>query len=206
MENDFKNEVIPHQETGIPIDTEKSIEWDTEEEAIHFFQTARMRLLNVNNWHHLAGALTADFSLRDSAGNPVNRPAMKGDHFKIDIPGPGSKSGEGYDWIQIIDFQEKKEPGFESLAFTVRPSDNPENQTEHVSHFFSPESSSTFSVFRNKNKVTAGIYDRNTKPNTDGDTVIDKIRNTLVGAFGVSGGAKIQWESLASALIKKNDE
>ena len=204
--DDLKNQVLPEQEKGVPIDTEKSIELPNEDEAIRFYQIARQRLVDVNRWHEIAGKLTAEFSLRDATGKPVARTAQKGDHFKIDIPGPGSKGGGGFDWIQIEDFVEKQEPGFESIAFTVRPATNPEKHTEHVSHFFSPESTSTFSVSRKNNVVTAGIYDRNTKPNTSGDTIPDKIRNTIIGAFGVGGGAKLQWESLASALIEKEEK
>ena len=203
MENeDFKKEVLPDQEKGVPIDTEKTIEFNTEEDAINFFQQAKQRLLDVNNWHEIAGKLTAEFSLRDNNGNPVNRFARKGDLFKIDIPGPGSSGGGGYDWIRIEEFTEEQEPGFESVGFTVRPTNNPEKPTESVSHFFSPESTSTFTVCRKNNSVTAGIYDRNTKPNTSGDTIPDKIRNAVIGTFGVGGGAKLQWESLASAIIK----
>lgn len=203
---DLKDQVLPEQEKGVPIDTEKSIELENEDEAVRFFQVAKQRLVDVNRWHEIAGKLTAEFSLHDSTGEPVNRTAQKGDYFKIDIPGPGSTGGGGYDWIRIEDFGEQEEPGFESISFTVRPANNPEKHTEHVSHFFSPESTSTFSVSRKNNIVTAGIYDRNTKPNTSGDTIPDKIRNAIIGAFGVGGGAKLQWESLASALIQKEED
>ena len=203
---DFKKEVLPHQEEGIPIDTEKTIDFNNEDEAAAFYQKAKDRLLNVNNWHEIAGKLTAEFSLRDSDGKPVNRTAKKGDYFKIDIPGPGTSGGGGYDWIRIEEFTEEQEPGFESVGFTVRPAQNPEKPTESVSHFFSPESTSTFTVCRKKNSVTAGIYDRNTKPNPSGDTVPDKIRNAVIGTFGVGGGAKLQWESLASAIIKNEEK
>lgn len=204
--DDLKTQVLPDQEKGVPIDTEKSIEFENEEEAVRFYKVARQRLVDVNRWHEIAGKLTAEFSLRDATGKPVNRSALKGDYFKIDIPGPGSTGGGGFDWIQIEDFVEKQEQGFESIAFTVRPANNPEKNTEHVSHFFSPESTSTFTVSRKNNIITAGIYDRNTKPNTSGDTIPDKIRNTIIGAFGVGGGAKLQWKSLASAIIQKEED
>ena len=57
------------------------------------------RLQNVNQWKEYAGNISADFRLVDKAGREVQRQAKKGDYFKIDIPGPGSQSGDGYDWV-----------------------------------------------------------------------------------------------------------
>jgi hypothetical protein len=126
---------------------------------------------------------------------------QKGDYFKIDIPGPGSDSGEGYDWVQIEEVETTTSLDGERFGFRVRPTDNPQNRKEDVAHFYSEESTSSFIVERQNNKITASVHDRNTKPNTDADTVIDKIRDTIVGAAGVASFSKIQWKKLTDGLV-----
>ncbi len=58
--------------------------------------------MDVNNWENISkGIIKAAFKLCDSYGNEVERLPQEGDYFKIDIPGPGSVDGEGYDWVKI---------------------------------------------------------------------------------------------------------
>lgn len=206
-ENSFKQLVVPPQRTGKVIDTEKSIEFSTEEDAIDFFKLAKQRLINVNEWHEIAGELTASFMLHNADAEPVQRTIQKGDYFKIDITGPGSEDGEGYDWIQVEAYDEFDEPHFHGVAFTVRPVKNPQNpDAEDVTHFFSEESTSTFTVRREKNKIIAGVYDRNTQPNLGGSGILDKIRNAITGLLGVSVGAKAQWTLLTKAIVEDEDD
>src|SRR5687767_10360863 len=93
--------IVPEQHTGKAIDAVRSVELVNNEEAKTFFNIVKSRLENVNNWHKYAGAITAEFKLVDKTGVEVQRKAQKGDYFKIDIPGPGTVSGNGYDWVQI---------------------------------------------------------------------------------------------------------
>ncbi len=94
--------IIPEQQTGKAIDSETSLELDNVEEAKAFFNVVKARLQDINNWHELAGKLSADFQLVNKDGVEVQRSAEKGDYFKIDIPGPGTNSGEGYEYQKII--------------------------------------------------------------------------------------------------------
>lgn len=196
-----KSPIVPEQQTGRAIDAASSIELPKEEDAKIFFGEAKERLLNVNEWKNIAGTLSATFQLVDAKGNTVDRKAQKGDYFKIDIPGPGSKSGEGYDWVQIEEIESASLPDGERYGFRVRPTDNPQNHKEDVAHFYSEESTSSFVIERRKNKVTASVHDRNTKPNTDADTAVDKIRDAVVGAAGVATFSKIQWQNLTDGLV-----
>ena len=93
--------IIPEQQSGIETNTEASIELGSEEETKSFYEKVKQRLLNVNRWQHWAGKLTAEFKLTDKDGTEVDRLAEKDDHFKIDIPGPGPATGDGYDWVQV---------------------------------------------------------------------------------------------------------
>lgn len=191
-------EIIPEQNEGIETNTESEIELNNEDEARSFFELAKERLFSVNNWHHYAGTGTADFQLTDEKGNPVDRLPQKGDHFKIDIPGPGTITGEGNDWVQIEEITEDEN----CIGIRVRPATNPTNERKDVAHFFDETATSSFIVKREKNKVIAGVYGRNEKPNTNTETVVDKIRNATIATGAISGFSKLQWKNLVNGLVK----
>jgi hypothetical protein len=205
MKENHKSQGIPPNETGAAINADNSVELKDVNEAQAFYKTVKQRVLDVNNWQKLAGKVLASFQLTDDKGEPLNRLAQQGDYFKIDIPGPGSKAGDGFDWVQIEELKEQNEGDIESISIRVRPAKNPTNSTNEVSHFFAEESTSTFKAMREGNKITASIHDRNAKPNTDVDTIVDKARNAAVGTGAISGFAKIQWQSLVDGLLKRED-
>jgi hypothetical protein len=198
-------DIIPEQQSGIETNTETSVEFNSPEEAKTFYQKVKRLLLNVNDWQRFAGTLTADFQLTDKEGKEVNRTSEKGDHFKIDIPGPGPVTGDGFDWVRVEAIEEKEEEDMQSIALRVRPAANPNNEIKDVAHFFSVEATSCFMVKREKNTVTAAIYGRNEKPNTNTETIVDKARNTAIATGAVTGLAKLQWKSLVNGLVRKED-
>lgn len=195
------DERIPEHHAGVQTNTESSTELDNTDQAIQLYHTARSRLLNVNQWHELAGSASAQFQLMNAQGNAVQRTAQKGDYFRIDIPGPGNQSGEGDDWVQIESIEEGNKNGEDFTAITVRPSSPPVNDSENVAHFFSEESTSTFMVRRADKKVIAGVYGRNEKPNTETNNIIDKIRNLVIASGAISGFSKVQWKSLVKGMV-----
>jgi hypothetical protein len=114
MERNSKNnsnargaQQVPPQQTGSEMNAVEKIELSSEAEAIDFFKTVKNRLLDVNRWTKLAGSGMSHFFLTDSGGNLVERKATTGDFIKIDIPGPGSKTGGGYDWVKIEEIKEQ---------------------------------------------------------------------------------------------------
>jgi hypothetical protein len=80
---------------------------------------------------------------------------------------------------------------------------NPQKNGEDIAHFFFRESTSSFIVTREGNKIAATIYDRNTKPNKDADPIVDKVRDMVVGAAGVLGFSKIQWKKLTDGFLDR---
>jgi len=199
-----KEGIVPDNEAGFQTNTESVAELNSTEEAKSFFSTVRERFLNVSNWQHWAGKATADFKLTDEKGNLiVDRTPQKGDHFKIDIPGPGPATGDGYDWVQIEEIQETSNDNDESVCIRVRPATNPTNDHDDVAHFFSDDATSSFVVKREGNKVMTAVYGRNEKPNTKAETILDKARNTAIASGAISGLSKLQWKSLVDGLLKR---
>ena len=195
---DENRNLVPDQRTGAESNTEERVQLTSEQEASEFFIKAAERLRDVNHWHQVAGKATADFELTDRAGNPVQRNVQEGDHFKIDIPGPGPVTGDGYDWVQV----EKIEQQQDELTIRVRPATNPNNSRQDVAHFFSDEATSCFMVKRAGNEVVAAVLGRNEKPNTAAEKVVDKARNTAIAGGAITGFAKLQWKSLVKGLLK----
>jgi hypothetical protein len=203
MEEKNYTGLIPDHETGTVINSSASEDFSSSEEAQAFFATAKSRLLAVNNWHEVAGKASAAFQLVDKDGHEVSRNVEKGDYFKIDVPGPGSSAGDGYDWVQVEEVKHVLQDDVDSVGLRVRPSRNPQSKDESIAHFYSNESTSTFIVTRENNKITATIYDRNTKPNTDSETLMDKVRHVAIGIGAIFGGSKLQWKGLAKGLVAK---
>src|SRR5881275_701223 len=93
--------LIPENREGREITAEASTMFSNDDAAKAFYSTARQRLLFIHNWGKITGSLSADFQLTDDKGTEVDRLVKKGDHFRIDIPGPGSHAGKGYDWARV---------------------------------------------------------------------------------------------------------
>lgn len=175
-------------------------------EAKAYFQQVKQRFLDVNNWHEIAGKLTADFQLIDDAGKEVNRQVQVRDYFKIDIPGPGNKAGEGFDWVQVERIEEKDDEAAdcESIIITVRPAPNPSTPAEDIAHFFSDDATSNFTLMRQGNTVTGGVHGRNEIPNTASTSnLVDKARNAIIGTTAVAGLSNAQWSSLVNGWLNK---
>jgi hypothetical protein len=204
MEEKNYTGLVPEQKDGREITAEATAEFQNSAQANIFYAEAKKRLLFIHNWHKIAGWLSADFQLTDDNGKEVDRPAQKGDHFRIDIAGPGSKAGEGYDWARVEDIREVNEESIDSIAIRVRPDANPQAPNPNVAHFFSEKSTSTFVITREGNKVTASIYDRNIEANEETKEPLDKMRSSIIGLSAKYGFSKLQWQALVNAFVKKD--
>src|SRR5881275_700913 len=127
MEENKADIPLPENKEGSEKNIETVVEATNIEEAKRLFQEAKKRLLNVNKWHDICGELSAEFELTNDKGKHVDGYVNVGNYFKIDIPGVGSASGKGYDWVKVEEVQEEadKENDTEYVLITVRPSDNP---------------------------------------------------------------------------------
>jgi hypothetical protein len=203
------SDIVPAQKKGQKLDTSRTIEFSTRQEAVEAYARARERLLDVNSWEGLAGALSAKFQLMDAQGRAKAGPPEPGDHFSIDLPAPGSPAGEGPDWVRLEKVENLSEPAsdLEGVAMRVRPCDNPHNAKDEVAHFYTDDATSSFIVERRGNKVTGHIHGRNEIPNTEQtDSLLDKARNALVALPAMVGLAKTQWSSLVDGWLEGEDK
>jgi hypothetical protein len=195
---------VPQQHTGAATNTVFSIMLPSLEESKERYRLAKARLLDVNHWHDFAGPLSASFTLTDESGREVDHPAQEGDHIRINLPGPGSKTGDGYDWVAIEQIEDKTTSSGKTAyaAIRVRPSVNPQQWHGKVAHFYDPAATSSFVVELNGRCVKASVYGRNEKPNIAPSGFWDKVRNTLVAISASLGLSKPQWKSLVKGFVR----
>jgi hypothetical protein len=202
MEKDVLG-LAPLQQLGEEIETVSFSDLADNNEARLYFEAAKARLLSVNNWHFISGITSGRFQLMNASGEKLERNVELHDYIRIDIPGPGSTEGDGYDWVLVEAMKEVNEGAFQSIGFRVRPTKNPLGSSNEIAHFYTSDATSTFMVTLEENKVTATIIDRNLKPNDESQKMIDRIRHTTVGAGAIGLFSKLQWKNLADALVKK---
>lgn len=205
---DFKDHlgIIPKQYTGKNLLTESSVSFKEEAAAASFFKVAKERLLNVNEWHSVAGFVSGRFHLVNEEGLDLNGYVEKDSFLKIDIPGPGSSEGDGYDWVRVEKLKEIDTVQVRSIGFRVRPCANPDGRKNDTAHFYTDEATSTFIVTQENNKVTAQIIDLNLKPNNEASSLTDKIRNVAVGIGAIGLFSKVQWKGLAEGIVKQEND
>jgi hypothetical protein len=193
---------IPSQEQGNEMDVVEKSVFNSPEQASEFYEVVKARLQNVNQWDEISNLPSATFQLCDPTGAVVERNVQLGDYFKIDIPGPGTSTGEGFDWVKVEYIHEEQIDGGDVLSIRVRPAANPNTPDPRTAHFFKDTATSTFQAKRIGNEVSAEVHGRNEEPNTDTKHFIDNARNTMVGLTATLGMSFPQWKGLVAGLVK----
>ncbi len=194
----------PAHTKGKFVDTAYAVEEPTLEEAIVTYNRACARMLNPPVWEQLTGGKNVSFKLATENEDEVQRLAKEGDYFKIDLPGPGSASGQGYDWVKVETIEENTAPDADdSLAMRLRACSNPHTEEESVAHFFQEDATSTFIVRRKDKKVSFSYHGRNEVSNTTEVPVLDKMRNAVVALGAEAGLSDVFWSALVKAMLQK---
>ncbi len=201
----MRNMIPPHL-GGKKLDCFETIEFARREEAHAFYAVARQRLLNVQHWAAITDIPSATFRLMDSQRQALGRPAAIGDYIRIDIPGPGLPSSDGYDWVRVEAVDEESAEDYQRTVLSLRPAADPTNDHTDTAHFFTDLATSTLIVEQRSNVVTAQYAGRNEHVNTENEALADNVRNFLVGLSAKMGASFPQWKSLVMAIVKPEDE
>ena len=192
--------IVPNQQVGQQADIVETMVASDGSQAKDFFAVAKKRLFEIADWGNISEGISAAFTLTDPQGDVKNSFPAVGDHIRINIPGPGSTAGGGYDWVRIELVQQDGDSDKEFALLKVRPSADP-GIREGTAHFFDSGATSSFMVKREGNFIAAEIHGRNEKPNTESKKLTDKIRNFVVGTAATSGLSEIQWQKLAKGFL-----
>ena len=172
----------------------------TEGDAGRAYARLRSQLLDIHGWEAMNDALHTSFALCDGAGIEIYREPVPGDFIRIDLRGPGSPSGEGYDWVVVTEVSEQQsEP--EWTALTVRPCRPPGTGSGPIAHFFTEEATNTFVVRRLGNCLYAEVHGRNERTNLPEDSLRDRLRNRAVALAGRVGFGKVQWQDWTDGMV-----
>jgi len=205
MDTNSENK-IPDQHAGAQSDIVEEWTLPTSAKATDIYEKAKQRLLAINEWNSISEGISAVFKLTDQQGAIKQSSPVEGDHIRIDVPGPGSSAGEGYDWVQIEKIEESNSSSdTASFLLRVRPAADPQKK-EGTAHFFTQSATSSFMVRRSGNTVSAEVHGRNEEANTGNDKLTDKIRNMLIGTGAKAGLAIIQWKKLVKGILNKTEE
>ena len=196
---------IPQQQEGSKMDIYAHKDFNNTAAAKACYAQAKTKLMEVYRWYEVCEVPVSTFMLTDTAGNEVKRWAQEGDYLKIDIPGPGTSTGDGYDWVKVESILEESTPDTDVISMTVRPAANPQHVDDDTAHFFQDSATSTFQVKRVGTTLHAEVHGRNEQPNTATDQVLDNVRNTLVGWSAKLGLSFPQWKSLVSGLVETKE-
>jgi hypothetical protein len=197
--------LIPAHYRGVKTGASTHAESPTRHDAILLFEKARIRLLDINNWHRLCGEPSATFQLTDETGKEIrDRHPEVGDLIRINLPGPPNAAGEGYDWVRIEEFENRKDllKDEDVFGFRVRPVHNPLRPAEAEAHFYSSTATSSFLVVRTSSIVTALEKGRNEIPNSKPMQILNKFRNLAIAIGAWLGMSQTQWSKLVKGIIK----
>jgi hypothetical protein len=195
---------VPEQTIGSEINATATATFATIQESLDHYNLVKDRLFDVNKWYEYAKLPLSSFKLFDHKCRVADRPAVEGDFIRIDIPGPGTKTGKGYDWVVIEAILEEHHTEAAVVSMRVRPSAHPLSDDPHTAHFLTEVASSTFQVKRTGLEVIAEQHGRNEVPNRDTAHTLDNIRNTVVGWSSKIGFAYPQWKGLVKGIVKKS--
>lgn len=196
---------VPVHQSGAETDAVESVACGSNIEAIEFYQIVMKRLTEVNRWGEMSSIPLSSFKLFDHNGRSCDRTVAEGDYIRIDIPGPGTRIGKGYDWVHVeavfseVDFDE------DVFTLRVRPSSHPLDPDGKTAHFLTSRATSTFQIRRIKNVVYAEEHARNESPNMETGNGLDNFRNALVGTAARIGLSYPQWKSLVKGLLKSDN-
>jgi len=200
-----KDDLIPSQQIGKQTDAVKAKKFSSGLAAKEFFDKAVSRLLNINHWHRISTIETIRFQLFDNKGSALERIASDGDFIRIDIPGPGTSAGKGYDWVHIESMEQysnaKSDTDF--AVFLARPCPVPGQMGNYTAYFFIPSATLTFLVFRKGEMVSAEVHGRNEIPYVRQEGILDKVLNIRVNAGHTLGMRYIEWDLLVSGILSK---
>ncbi len=190
----------PAQTGWISQRTAKAKNYPDEAAAKEAFRTQSEALLRPAGWNdNTAGLTFADaptWHLLDAQGKPEhrNRRIQKGDILRIDAPGP-----------DFFVRAERVHIGTDNVGFTVVPCGNPNAQGgPKTAHFFTDDSSRTFTLQRDGNEVRFVTEGNNERLNVAGQSGFWKAPwNAASGAGIMAGIGQVYWNSFASGLMEK---
>lgn len=195
---------IPKQFVGKKLDYSRTIVISDPASALERYSYIVGLLLQVNEWHHITKGPSAEFKLMDSTGQAVEGNIFEGVCLRIDIPGPGLPSADGYDWVRVekLTHEQEAHGRIQRTTLQVRPTPDPTNDNPDTAHFFQDMATSSFIITLEDTEIEVMYAGRNELVNTNNSSNWDNIRNFFVGITAKIGASYPQWKALVDGLCE----
>ncbi len=175
---------------------------DTLESADSYFKTVVERLISVKDWCSYSDKVKTKFVIINSDTAQETNEFDTGNMIRIEIPGPGTASGKGYDWTKIIDITTNKDDAeLPFFAMTLKPCSPPNANNEVIAHFYKEKSSNTFVIRRIGDCIYAEVHGRNETINISDVPLLDSIRNIGINMGTKIGLGGLNWLALTEGLL-----
>lgn len=192
---------IPKQHIGKKLDYSRILICSNESTTDQTFKMIKRKIENVNEWHKVADSPSAIFQIMDSQNNTLYRTVKQGDYIRIDIPGPGLPSADGFDWVKVDHIISQDSYLSRQFTLTLRPCPDPTHKGNDTAHFFKDLATSSFSAEMTGRSVLVRYAGRNEVINTENDAIADNFRNFLIGLAAKLGASYPQWKALVDGLV-----
>ncbi|MGA9649136.1 hypothetical protein [Pedobacter sp.] len=142
------------------------------------------------------------FQLISAKGVRADRPAIKGDYIRIDIPSTEPSFDRGYNWLRIVEIAQNMQSAEPWIALTLRPSGLPRSKDDDIEQFIDHSANSTLMIRRNGFTIYAQEYFGNKVPYKFGDDLYDRKPNLGIALAAKIGLSYIQWKMLVDRLLR----
>lgn len=194
---------IPEQVVGKSLDYSRELNLPDETAAFNRYRQIVKKLLEVNEWKQIAVGLSAEFVIVNEKKETQLRRVKKNDYIRIDIPGPGVPSADGYDWVKVTAFDQYDHQNKRKTFISLQPCPDPSTLDDEAAHFFKKYTSSNIVIKQEGTVVSLQYAGRNEVINTETDHMLDNVRNFLVGLGAKLGASYPQWKALIDGLAKQ---
>jgi hypothetical protein len=193
--------IVPIQTKGRKAKVHISRHCSTIEAASKLYEFLKISLADVNNWGEFRPGISFYTKLVNKNGQILRRIARSDDLIKILLP-RWQTVGRLYDWRKITRMEERMNGDMEIFFITIAPAMSPELEMPEASHFLRPESTVTFFVIRDVNKLQLEVHTRNEGLNFQWSGFKAKLQSVMMGVFIAGGFYEIQWTRLMKSVLR----
>jgi hypothetical protein len=201
MDRSTLDNIVPAQRKGRKAKVQISANCYSNDAAVKLYEFFKISLADVNDWGAFKPGINFYPKLVDRNGQVLRRNARPGDLIKILLP-RWQAVGRLYDWREIIRIEERLIDKTEIFFLTIAPSINPEMDGPEASHFLRPESTVTFFVIRDEDRVQLEVHTRNEGVSFQLSGFKTRLQSAMMGVFIAGGYYESQWTKLLKSILK----
>jgi hypothetical protein len=201
MQQSTLDGIIPAQHKGRKAKVQIPAICYSEDASRKLYEFLKISLADVDHWGEFKPGISFYPKLINRNGEMLRRIAKPGDLIKILLP-RWQAAGRLYDWRQITRIEERLYDNTEIFFITIVPAMNPELEAPEASHFLRAESTVTFFVIRDGNKLQLEVHTRNEGLNFQLSGFKTRLQSALMGVFIAGGFYESQWTKLLKSILK----